>query len=393
MSENRRRPAGSEQVGDFVSIFLRGRTWYANYQHEGKQFRPSLKTTNKKEALSRARKIENQLQEGRFQAPVRPVTIGEAKDLYLGHLNALDKSPKTLGKYAYILGKLEEVAKAIGVTKLKDVNLRVLDKYKAARAANQARWKPKTRHVELTIIKSFTNFACRRDLLQKNPLDRLENPKSPGTPQPCWDWEEVQNVLGACPDTHRPAAAILAYTGMRFGEMAWLTWDDIDFQAELVYIRPKLGWRIKRGDQRAVPIPPDLRKVLESLPRVARWVVTRPPSRTYSRGDRQWQQKPFYRVLKTRIRRLGLKGHPHTFRHAFISDALMRGVPPAIVRKWVGHIDQRILDHYTHIHSRASHQEMRRLNEARNAGRTDPKGSQQERSDETDNKEGGQTAA
>ena len=46
---------------------------------------------------------------------------------------------------------------------------------------------------------------------------------------------------------------------------------------------------------------------------------------------------------------MGLNGHLHTFRHTFISQALSRGVPEAVVRDWVGHVDPSILRLYTHI--------------------------------------------
>jgi integrase len=51
------------------------------------------------------------------------------------------------------------------------------------------------------------------------------------------------------------------------------------------------------------------------------------------------------RVLKT----LALPGKLHTFRHTYISQALTRGVPEAVVRQWVGHVDPEILRLYTHV--------------------------------------------
>ena len=58
---------GSEPVGEHVRIFQRGRTWYANFQQDGKQHRPSLKTTNKKEARRRALKIDVELSTGQWK--------------------------------------------------------------------------------------------------------------------------------------------------------------------------------------------------------------------------------------------------------------------------------------------------------------------------------------
>ena len=59
--------------------------------------------------------------------------------------------------------------------------------------------------------------------------------------------------------------------------------------------------------------------------------------------------------------RLGLVGHLHTFRHAFISHAAIRGIPEAIIRKWVGHVDADVLKIYTHIADEASQAAMQRL--------------------------------
>ena len=48
----------------------------------------------------------------------------------------------------------------------------------------------------------------------------------------------------------------------------------------------------------------------------------------------------------------------------------MNGVPEAVIRKWVGHVDPEILRIYTHIHDDAGQAEMRRLAAA---GQTDEK--------------------
>src|SRR5205823_8484629 len=56
-----------------------------------------------------------------------------------------------------------------------------------------------------------------------------------------------------------------------------------------------------------------------------------------------------------------LDGHLHTFRHAFISTALTHGIPEAIVREWVGHVDRDIMRLYTHIASESSQAAMRRF--------------------------------
>jgi site-specific recombinase XerD len=92
--------------------------------------------------------------------------------------------------------------------------------------------------------------------------------------------------------------------------------------------------------------------------------VTAAPSRHYPAGGRQISDRRVLQYLKRVLKRLGLRGHVHTFRHSFISHALTQGIPEAIVRQWVGHVDQEILRHYTHIADAASQAAMQRLSAA-----------------------------
>src|SRR6516225_9583101 len=69
-------------------------------------------------------------------------------------------------------------------------------------------------------------------------------------------------------------------------------------------------------------------------------------------------------ALQRVLKKLKLPGKLHTFRHAFISNALLRGTAPAIVRAWVGHVDEQIIKLYTHVHDHASQAAMQRLSDA-----------------------------
>lgn len=90
---------GSEPVGDRVRIFRRGRTWYANFQHGGRQHRPSLRTDKKKEALRRALRIEAELATGRWAPAPESATVAQAIAAYRDYLRAEERAPKTLSKY------------------------------------------------------------------------------------------------------------------------------------------------------------------------------------------------------------------------------------------------------------------------------------------------------
>ncbi len=111
-----------------------------------------------------------------------------------------------------------------------------------------------------------------------------------------------------------------------------------------------------------VSLSSEVVELLGRQPRQCPWVFAFPADR-YGPA-RQIRQRRLLEYLKRVLKKLGLPGHLHTFRHTFISLALTRGVPEATVRKWVGHVDEEIIRRYTHIASQESHAAMQRLEES-----------------------------
>ncbi|MCA9082018.1 MAG: hypothetical protein KDA58_15760, partial [Planctomycetaceae bacterium] len=75
-----------ERIGERVTIYQRGRTWWASYQLDRRQQRESLQTTNRKEARRKGQIIDVELQHGQRKAPVPHVAISTAIAEYLQHL-------------------------------------------------------------------------------------------------------------------------------------------------------------------------------------------------------------------------------------------------------------------------------------------------------------------
>lgn len=385
----------SERIGEYVSIYSRGSCWYANFQYAGKQHRQSLETRSKKEARRRALKLDGQLVEGRYQRPAAVPSIDAVIQDYMAFLRAERRAKKTLVKYEKVFDRLRELAGRKRVTKISGVDLRLVDAYRSDRAAKCA---SKTVHTETVVIKQLVNFAVSRGLLATNPLRGLRIKKPKSRPQPCWTREQVTEILAASREGYRAALTLLAETGMRVGELKHLQWDDIDFPRNVIRVQPKQGWRPKTGDQRAIPISPATRAVLQQLPRQASRVVTAPPSKFSDAQNRPVCERRLLDHLKRVLKRLGLPGHLHTFRHAFISNALTEGTAEAVVRAWVGHVDAEVLKLYTHIADRASQAAMEDLSrrgdtkQGREAEKTSPSTSGEDSPSGADSKAVGEEA-
>ncbi|MCA9032134.1 MAG: tyrosine-type recombinase/integrase [Planctomycetaceae bacterium] len=347
---NTRKTSPYEPIGEIVSIFQRGKTWWANWQHDGKQHRKSLKTTSKKEARLRGLRLEADIVEGKNVNRVQAPPISEAVTMYLTYLESERRCSATLKKYRPIFERLQQFGSVQNVVRLDQITVPFLDKYRHARVT--AGRTKKTVYCESVIIRQLVNFAKARGLLVNDPLQGLKISEPKPTPQPCFSPVEVEQILEASREPQRSVYTVLADTGARIGEIKWLTWEDVDFERNVLRIRPKDNWSPKTGDQRAIPMSKRVRKMLKSRSRGFRWVFTAAPSKKYPKGGHQISERRLLRSLKRLLKRLNIRGHLHTFRHAFISNALSKGVPESEVRAIVGHVDDKIIRLYTHIADR-----------------------------------------
>ncbi|QDT66316.1 Tyrosine recombinase XerC [Calycomorphotria hydatis] len=216
----------------------------------------------------------------------------------------------------------------------------------------------------MTTIRRLVLFVKKRKLISYDPLDGIKLIGPPSKPQPFWSKEQVDEILKQASQVHRPVFQFLWETGLRIGELRHLTWQDIDFAKERIHIRAKEDWTTKTGNERQIPMSSTARQILQNQSQHCRGVFTAQPSRKYPDGDHQISDRRLLESLKRTLTKVRLEGHLHTFRHSFISHAIVKGVPEAIIRSWAGHVDQKTLAHYTHISSSASRDAMRNLSES-----------------------------
>src|SRR5579859_480237 len=124
---SRKQRIEGELVGELVRIRQRGIVWFANFQHNGKQCRPSLKTTSKKEARRKALKIEAALLEGRFQENTKAPAIKLVTTEYVAHLKTERKAKKTIAKVNLVIRRLLDLAERRKARSIAEVNLRFVD--------------------------------------------------------------------------------------------------------------------------------------------------------------------------------------------------------------------------------------------------------------------------
>jgi integrase len=205
-------------------------------------------------------------------------------------------------------------------------------------------------------------YAVRKGLIAKNPADLAEKPKRSTGEMNTWDESETVAWLThpeVVADRLYPAFVLLAYTGMRRGEVCGLRWEDIDLSTGRAVIRrsrASVGYEVKEttpksGEARIVSIDPVVVDALrdqqqrqrEDSMKIGRlahidsgYVLTNidgSPIHPQALSD----------AFDSSVRRAGArKVRLHDLRHGHATTLLRHGVPVHVVAKRLGHADPSI---------------------------------------------------
>jgi integrase len=312
-----------------------------DYWHNGQHCRRSLKTRNQKIAAQHARKILDGLIDGEPQLSIRPIFITEAADQYIDYLTVEERRRKTTARYRGMLAKFASFAAEQNVRHLHEITVRMVDAYRARTKLYLA---AVSMHKEAVLLKSFLRWATSRKLLRENPLEDVRYRCPPAVIHPAPTLPDVDRILAAARGARRAQLAILAFTGMRSGELRHLRGEDVDLQGNWIHIVSRPGAETKTGASRKLPIHPRLRPILEALrPKKGRWLFEAPPSCRYPQGGHWINTKHLNEALQKILLRLELpagrgKGYTvHSLRHFFETMAVNAKVPQLVVDRWLGH--------------------------------------------------------
>jgi integrase len=273
------------------------------------------------------------------------------------------RSAETIRKYEGYRKRYKKFFLKIGVEKVTDITVAVVDKYRAARFQDGAG--DTTVYLELVFLRSAVNYALSRELILDDPLKGLRMPKAETPDQPYWTPEQAELIIAKANGIYRLVFIILWETGMRAGEVLHLAWGDVDQHRGVVHIRAKDGWKPKNGKSRSITITPRMKDTFDALRgnAVGNWVFSAKRSVKNPGGDQQLSMDTLRYHLGRALKKSGMTGKLHSFRHSFISHALTRSnpVPEAVLQEIVGQVDKRIIKRYTHIADRIARESMQRL--------------------------------
>lgn len=340
--------------------------WYVRYRDPGGEQR--TKTFDRRVDAERyLTTIESSKLSGSYIDPTRSrVTVGEWADRWLAGQAHL--KPSTRERYAGIVRK--HIRPRWGTTRLADLTHADVQSWVTKLCRGAAPATVRKTHRVLSLILAL---AVRDGRLLRNPAADIKLPRPESREQRYLTHEQVHDLARAAAgpsspskhrrhderenDQYRLIVLFLAYTGVRFGEMAALRVRRIDFLRRRAMIAESVTlvvstqvWGTPKGhEKREVPIP---RFLVDQL---AEHVRGKAPDDLVFAGVRGGGalRGPIFRhaAFDRAAEAIGIPGlHPHELRHTAASLAIAAGADIKVVQKMLGHKSAVMtLDQYGHL--------------------------------------------
>jgi integrase len=304
--------------------------WQARVQRSG-QSSLAKSFNTKADAVKWARHTESQLDLGTLAPKAAMPPLMRIVDRYLAEVTPTKKGSKQE------LNRGRQIARtSLGSMQLDKITSEVVSKYRDGRLRQVSN---NTVRLELAFI-SVVFEQCAKEWGYKvsNPVKQIRIPK-PGKPrQRRLRPGEEEALLAACATssaTYLHSLVVIAIeTGMRFGELVSITWNNVDLDARTIHLPDT-----KNGHPRTVPLSTRALGAIRAVP---------------SENGKVFAGKPgtIRAAFGSALKRSGVDSDLrfHDLRHEAVTRLFEKGLNPIEVGMISGHRSITTLLRYTHLH-------------------------------------------
>lgn len=212
-----------------------------------------------------------------------------------------------------------------------------------------------------SVLKQGFKFALIQDLIIKDPTLSLKLPQATEKEVQALTRDEQKTIEEYCLKHNKSnylGIIICLYTGIRLGELLALTWEDINFEDKLLYIK-KTSYTSKvngknqiiidkpktKKSNRIIPIPDKLLVLLQIQKRASScdYIIA-------TKQNKMVETRSYQRTFESILSKCGIKHYNfHCLRHTFATRALELGMDIKTLSEILGHTNVAItLNRYAH---------------------------------------------
>jgi integrase len=360
-----------------MALYKRAETYWTDFMlQDGRRFRLSLGTTDRREATQRERDKVAEAKDGKIVPRVEPLakmTLEKAVDAYMEKVR--NGSRRVASKQRILAensitserDRLRRVVKLLGDRPVRKITAEEIDAYMAKR--KDAGISPRTIGMELSALRRVLKEARVWKRLQ----DVIELPTQEASSIGRALTEEEKNRLLQTAATKpewavaRLAMTLSLNTTMRGCEIKGLRWQDIDFLERTLTVRRSKtakGLRPLPLNEAAWDSMLELRKRGKTLfgdSLSPDWYVF-PHAEGFQPPDPTKPMKGWRSAWRRLTKAAGLQGFRfHDCRHQAITELSENGEADMTILALAGHVSRRMIEYYSHIRQQAKRNALDKL--------------------------------
>ena len=205
----------------------------------------------------------------------------------------------------------------------------------------------------ISSLKSFYKYLKINKIIDKNPMDQINNPKTKKTLPKVLSEEEINKLLEINLKTNydyrnKAMLELMYSSGLRVSELINLNTNDIDLENDSVKI---FG---KGSKERIIPLNDYAKEALKEYILNHRKELFKHGEKNHlflnNHGEKMTRQG-FFKIIKKIAKEKNIKTNfsPHTLRHSFATHLLKYGADLRSIQELLGHSDISSTQIYTHI--------------------------------------------